>query len=190
MGKKIIIGITGAIGSGKTTAASFFPKQKWKIINVDQLGHSLLKKHAIKKRLFHRFGAHIQDQTTGEISRKKLAAIVFNNTKKLQALNKIMHPLLKKEVAKKMQTQKHLVLDCALLIPLGLAKKCTTVIEIQAPQKIISQRLKNKYTKKQQRFVMQQQQTIPAPDFILMNDRTKKDLQTQIKKIITFLYAA
>lgn len=193
MKKKIVIGLMGTIGSGKTTASSFFPKS-WKIINVDARGHSLLKKIEIKKRILKIFGKKILDQTNHKISRKKLATIVFQNKKKLQDLNKIMHPLLKKEVmkeiAKSLRIQKHVVIDCALLVPLGLAKKCMYIIQIQAPKKILSQRLRKKYTRKQQQFVMREQQTTPSPDFIVVNDGTKKELKNQIRKIITFLYAA
>lgn len=178
----------GRIGSGKTTASSFFPSN-WKIINVDDLGHTLLKKPLIQKQLLVAFGETIFDEPH-TISRKKLASIVFTNKKKLNVLNSIIHPPLKKEVERRMHTQKHIVLDCALLLALGLEKKCTHVIEIHAPQNVLFERLKNKYTKQQQRVVMQEQQTTHMPDFIVVNDSGKKEFKKHIRKIITFLYAA
>lgn len=191
MKKKIVVGIIGTIGSGKTTASCFFSKKKWKIINVDLIGHSLLKKTKIKQQILQAFGKKIENQTKNkEISRTKLAAVVFRNKNKLGILNRIMCPYLKKEVARQMKTQKNIIIDCALLAPLDLAKKCDYTIQIQASLKRVSKRLAKRYTKKQQNFVIKQQQTKHRPDFIIFNNGTKKELRKQIQKIITFLYAA
>ena len=188
--RKLIIGIMGTTGSGKTTAASFFPKKNWKIINVDKIGHLLLRKNIVKKQILHAFGKKIVPQTDGQISRAELAKIVFVNKKIIKTLNKIMYPYLKQEVLQRLHTEKNVVIDCALLVPLGLTKRCTRILQIQAPAKIVFQRLAKRYTKKQQKFVMNQQQTSYTPDFLLLNDGTKKELKDKIKKIITFLYAA
>lgn len=194
----MIVGITGFIGAGKTTAACFFPKQNWRTINVDILGHQILEKPAIKKQLIKKFGKQIIENS--KVSRKKLAASVFQDTKNLQQLNVIMHPFLKKEIEKRMYSKntknakKHLLLDCALLHELGLADKCDWIIEIFAPDNLRYERLKNRYTKKQQETMKKKQKKkknrTADHDFVVINDSTKQQLRMEIQKIITFLYRA
>ncbi|MDD2890747.1 MAG: dephospho-CoA kinase, partial [bacterium] len=85
----MIIGVTGDIGTGKSTVAKFLKEfSRGEIINVDKLGWEILEKK--KTKLIDTFGEKII--TRGKIDRKKLGKIVFNDKNKLQLLNSITHP--------------------------------------------------------------------------------------------------
>ena len=188
MKKRIILGIMGTIGSGKSTASSCFSKKHWKVIHVDALGHALLQKKEIQKKLMRTFGKDVLKN--GKIFREKLGKIVFTNRNMLQKMNKIMHPILKREVEKQLHSSKNIVLDCALLVPLGLAQKCDVIIKIIAPQKMIFRRLQKKYTQTQISFITQMQKNNIRADYVILNSDSKKELSRDIRKIITFLYAS
>jgi len=94
-----IIGITGGIGSGKSTAAEILESLGAFIIDADEIAKELLKKgNRAYNEIVDYFGAEILDDDK-EINRKKLASIVFNNRPNLAVLNDITH----KEVYRKME---------------------------------------------------------------------------------------
>jgi len=99
----MIIGITGSIGSGKTTAAKIFSKYHYTRIDADEIGHELLKSNKkIKNKLITYFGNEIIGKN-GNIDRKKLGGIVFNDKNELKKLNSIMHPLIINEIKNKIK---------------------------------------------------------------------------------------
>ncbi|MEK7747881.1 MAG: dephospho-CoA kinase [Nitrospirota bacterium] len=86
------VGLTGGIASGKSTISQMFKASGAFIVDADQIVHDLLgQRGAVYHLVLNLFGTGILDEM-GSIDRKKLGAIVFNDSKKLMALNKIVHP--------------------------------------------------------------------------------------------------
>lgn len=85
-----IIGITGGIGSGKSTVCGILKKKGAKIIDADKISGEVIKKDSVINELVERFGNVILD-CRGIVDKKRLADIVFNNKKKLNELNNIIH---------------------------------------------------------------------------------------------------
>jgi dephospho-CoA kinase len=155
--KKPIIGILGGVGSGKSAVAAEFGKLGCAVIDADKIAHELLKRSAVKKKVVACFGGVILD-SKGKISRRKLAKIVFADAKKpvfpsvrrggLSALNKIIHPLVLKEVRRlKVEAEgqkgvKAIVLDMPLLAEVGWAKRCDKLIFVKCKQRIRAERSK------------------------------------------------
>ena len=92
-GNTTIIGLTGNIGSGKTTVARMFKELGAEIIEADKIGHGLIKKVEAKKELIRAFGSSILNEKK-EIERRKLRRIVFKDKERLEELNQILHPLI------------------------------------------------------------------------------------------------
>lgn len=89
-----IIGITGGIACGKTTVSQLLAEKGAIPINADEIGHQLLRSDSpIIDELTETFGQEILDES-GNVSRKKLGAIVFNDKTLLDQLNAIMHPMI------------------------------------------------------------------------------------------------
>ena len=102
----LIIGLTGNLASGKTTVAKIFQKLGAKVLDADRIAHRLLKRgqpcFPPVVRHFVPSGKGIL--VGGEIDRRKLAQIVFNDAKELQALNKIVHPKVIQEISRQLRT--------------------------------------------------------------------------------------
>ena len=155
--RKPIIGILGGVGSGKSTVAAEFAKLGCEVIDADKIAHELLDKPIVKKKVVASFGEVILD-SAGKIDRKKLADIVFADADKpvspsvrrgrLSALNRIIHPLVLKEVrklikkAKGRKRVKAIVLDMPLLVEVGWAKRCDKLIFVKCKQQIRAKRAK------------------------------------------------
>ena len=83
----MILGITGSIGSGKTTAAKIFGKYHFNRIDADEIGHKLLKSDKkIKNKILKEFGSEIFDANKN-IDREKLGNLVFSNSNELKKPN-------------------------------------------------------------------------------------------------------
>jgi dephospho-CoA kinase len=181
----MIIAITGYIGSGKTTLARFIQKQGFKYISADSIGHELLKKEPIKKRLLKEFGKEIL--SNNRICRRKLGRLVFTDTKKLKKFNKIIHPLLEKEIKtrinKEKQAKNNVVIDVALFKELKLQKITDQVILIKSNKSLIYKR-KTKYTKQQLTNIIKNQNITNKYDFCILNNTTKQDLIRKTRKIL------
>jgi dephospho-CoA kinase len=181
----MIIAITGYIGSGKTTLARFIQKQGFEYISADSMGHELLKKEPIKKRLLKEFGKDIL--SNNKICRRRLGRLVFTDTKKLKKFNKIIHPLLEKELKTRIkqakQTKKDIVIDVALLKELKLQKTANKVILVKSKKSLICKR-KTKYTKQQLTNIIKNQNITNKYDFCILNNTTKQDLIRKTRKIL------
>ena len=90
----IIVGITGGIACGKTTVSDRLAEKGAIPINADEIGHQLLKADSpVINQLTEAFGNEILE-ATGDVSRKKLGAIVFKDKAARDRLNGILHPLI------------------------------------------------------------------------------------------------
>lgn len=115
------VGLTGSIASGKSTVAARFRERGIPVIDLDVVAHELLKRGAAGyEPVVRAFGEGIVG-TDGEISRKALGAIVFQNEDARLRLNSIVHPLVRKEEERRVdelvaEGARVVVTEAALLI--------------------------------------------------------------------------
>ena len=92
------VGLTGGIGSGKTSVSRVFEKLGIPVIDTDVIAHDLVNNNgSILKQITDTFGTDLLT-LNGELNRKKLAQLVFNKIENKQSLEKILHPRIKSEV--------------------------------------------------------------------------------------------
>lgn len=130
-----MIGLTGAIGSGKSAATAAFAKAGARTADADQLARSALHSAELRPALLQRFGPAILD-LSGEIDRQKLAALVFEDAEKLEALNAIVHPAVAAAFAglrASLKAGEILVYDVPLLFEKARAAEFDLTITISAP---------------------------------------------------------
>lgn len=127
-----IIGITGLIASGKSTASNYISK-KYPIIDADKISKFITQKGNIGYfEIVKNFGDDILDFDYN-IDRKKLSSIVFSDKSKLHKLNNILHPLIFEEIDRQVVLFKDyniVFLDAPLLFETNLYKKCNEIILI------------------------------------------------------------
>jgi dephospho-CoA kinase len=129
-----IIGLTGGIGSGKTTIARLFEAEKIPVYIADDEA----KKIMILPETIRLVAVHFGQEfiVNNQIDRKKLSEIVFNHPEKLKELNKIIHPLVKKHFDNwvKKQISPFVIKETAILFESGSYKYCDQIITVIASE--------------------------------------------------------
>ncbi|MBL6723442.1 MAG: dephospho-CoA kinase [Candidatus Margulisbacteria bacterium] len=142
---KAIVGITGRTGSGKSMACEWILESIPNVehIDCDHVGHKVLEMPDVKPKLLAAFGPTIQGD--GAINRKALGHIVFNNKRKLEQLNDIVHPKICDEVRSTINSTKKnvVIIEGALIHQVGLEHMCTHTICIDSPTATILARRPN-----------------------------------------------
>jgi dephospho-CoA kinase len=129
------IGLTGGIGSGKSTVAKVFETLGIPVYYADDASKKLLNENdELKAAVVQHFGKEVYKN--GELDRKHLASIVFNNKEKLDLLNSLTHPIVIKDAEDWMnrQTSPYAIKEAALLFESGAAEKLDYIIGVYAPQ--------------------------------------------------------
>ena len=133
----LIIGITGGIGSGKTTVCRIFELLGVPVFEADLAGKNLLNNNdQLKKNISQIFGEYIY-KPKGKINRKRLADIIFNDKNKLKILNELVHPAVKMEFLKWKEDNKYfpyLIHEAAILFESGFYKLMDYTILVTAPE--------------------------------------------------------
>ena len=137
------VGLTGGIGSGKTTVAKIFETLGVPVYNADDEAKRLMNTdEELKASILKNFGTGTY--TNDELDRKYLSSIVFNDDQKLQLLNSLVHPATIRDAAawiKKLtesgeQTPPYIIKEAALLFEAGATDMLDKVIGVFAPQEL------------------------------------------------------
>lgn len=142
-----LIGLTGGIGSGKSTVAAMFEELGCHLIEADQLGREVVKKgQPALDELVEVFGSGILTDE-GELNRPEVAGIVFSDKQALAELNRITHRAMKKLQVNRIQSiydespETTLIYDAALIVEMGLLPMFQSVILVEAEQTVRLERL-------------------------------------------------
>ncbi|MFW6310020.1 MAG: dephospho-CoA kinase [Prolixibacteraceae bacterium] len=136
MGTSITVGVTGGLGSGKSTVCNVFKILGVPVFEADKVGKELLNKNEkVKSEVIHLFGEEIYN-SDGTVNRKKLAGIIFNDEIQLQKINKIVHPEVKIEFEEwlKNQHSSYIIHEAAILFESGFYKLMDFKILVTAPE--------------------------------------------------------
>jgi len=138
----MVIGITGGIGSGKSTVAGMFADLGAERIDADALGHEALERDDVRAAIREVWGPGVFD-ASGRIDRKALAEVAFADDEQTRRLNAIVHPPLLQQLHRRLAqaTSKVAVLDAALLTESGLDEVCDVVVFVDAPRTVQRQRV-------------------------------------------------
>ena len=143
-----VIGLTGGIGSGKSTVARFLTEMGAVTIDLDKIGHEVLKQAEIKKRLAGEFGRDFVD-ADGEIDRTGLGRLVFNNPAALARLNAITHPAIDKKVSQllegyRQKGERVVLLEAAAMLEAGRGEDFDELWVAVAPEEVALARLEGR----------------------------------------------
>ena len=130
-----VVGLTGGIGSGKSTIARLFAALGIAVYDSDTEAKKLINASAeIKKRIVEVFGAEAYAE--GVYNPAYMADIVFRNPDKLAVLNSIVHPVLADHFNQwvALQTSPYVIKEAAILFESGSYKNCDFIITVTAPE--------------------------------------------------------
>jgi dephospho-CoA kinase len=189
--KKVTIGITGGLATGKTMLADMLVANGAVKIDVDRLAHELLADETIKKAIVARFGRGI---LSGErVDRDKLRGVVFSDGVKLEELNRIMHPTLIGKLREKLDAfhasgEGVLVVDAALIIEKGLAGMFDLVVVVKCDEDIqIRRALERGIPEKEARGMIAGQmpfdQKAKLADHVIDNSGSMENLKKGAEKL-------
>lgn len=147
-----VFGLTGGIGSGKTTIGNIFKILGIAVYNADERGKWLTENYAtIQSKLKTTFGENIFN-TSNTLDKNKLAEIVFNNKTELNKLNSIIHPEVKLDFEKWIKKQKcnYVLKESAIIFENSLEKELDGVIGVIADEEIRIKRVMKRSSLKEQ----------------------------------------
>ena len=183
------IGLTGGIGSGKTTISKVFELLKIPIYNSDNVAKNFISKNScVKNQIFKCFGEEIM--TNNKIDNKKLSTLIFNDIEKINIINNIIHPLVKEDFNKwcKKSKSKYIIKESALLFSSNSYLELDEIIFVKSPIETRIQRVmkRDNRTKKQVKSIIKNQNSDEFLEksckYIIYNDE-EKFLTPQIIKL-------
>lgn len=172
------LGITGGIGSGKTTVCKLFELLGIPVYFSDEESKKLLTEDlTVKHQVLALFGNTILDEEKN-IDRKKLASIVFNNKEQLEKLNAILHPAVGVHFEEWLKKQKtpYILKEAAILFESGAYKQVDKIVTVVAPLELKIQRTMKRDGSSKEAITSRMQLQLPdeekikRSDFVIQND--------------------
>jgi dephospho-CoA kinase len=192
--KKLKIGITGNIGSGKSTFAEFIKQKGFTVINADDISKTILATNEnVKRRVVQKFGE--ESFSNGLINREYLSDKVFSNPENVLIINSILHPLVLEKIDEimneELKTNDKIFVEAALIYEADMEDMFDYVILIAANTE---NRFKRKSTKLNEKdFELRDSNQIPElekkkrADFIFENNGSLQELKTKADLLLTIL---
>jgi dephospho-CoA kinase len=189
--ERLILGITGSFGSGKTTVAKIFRAGGAEVIAADRLAHRcLLPASPAYRRIVEVFGRGILGKGNA-VNRAKLAGIVFNHSGLLKKLNRIIHPQVIRAIKKSIRDSrsKTIILDAPLLVESGLMNLVDKLIVVKIDRQQQLSRLKKKTSLSEADILKRINAQLPLASkvrmahFVIDNSGTVKETRKQVENI-------
>ena len=188
-----IIGLTGGIGSGKSTVSRFLSELGAVVVDADKIGHEALKPGTeVWREVVAAFGKHILT-SNGEVDRSKLAQVVFADAGALSRINQIMHPRMydmAKDRLEAYQRQgiKVIVLEAPLLIEASWTSLVNEVWVTVAPEDTVLKRLKERGLSEAESLArihsqMPDKEQAKFADVVIDTDCSLDELKTKVKEL-------
>ncbi|MBL7072925.1 MAG: dephospho-CoA kinase [Candidatus Omnitrophica bacterium] len=187
--KCLVVGLTGGLASGKSTAAEMFFALGARIIDADKIAHDLLTGDVrIKKAVIDLFGEEIVRD--GDILRKKLADKVFSSKKDLEALCNLLHPEIISKIKEQIDrnVEDIVVVDAPLLIESGLNVSMDVVIVVaSSKEKQFENAARRGISREAAENILQNQisilEKIKSADYVIENNENLCDMKKGVDEI-------
>jgi dephospho-CoA kinase len=170
----IVVGLTGGIGSGKSTVAQLLGRRGAVIIDADAIVHELQQPGApLLEQLAQRFGNQIITPG-GALDRAKLAALAFGDDDAVKDLNGIVHPAVRREIARRVAansgTDRVVVLDIPLITDRDTYAMAALVV-VDVPTEVAAQRVVAERAMDEEQVRARMAAQLPREDRLAMADR-------------------
>lgn len=204
----MIIGLTGGIGTGKSTVSNIFRQKGIPVVDADIIAREVIDYPEVVNEIIRNFGTEILEEETQQeqgqnkfkkkkISRNKLGQIVFKDEKKVGILNSIMHPLIikvmKEQTEKLKKDNKIIVADVPLLFEIHLEKEFDITVLVYADKETQIKRImkRDKRTLEQAEDIINSQMDIEEKkkksNYIIYNNGDFEKLTEETEKFLKSL---
>jgi len=194
--KKLIIGILGGIGCGKSTVARQFGEFGCAVIDADVLAHDILDEPEVLDALVDRWGEDVLDDA-GDADRRAIAAKVFDAPGEMDFLQRLVHPRVLGRCEAVMEAYRTdpdvsgIVLDMPLLLEVGWEKKCDFLVFVECSDEKRRLRVaKNgkidiEQLKKRENFQISLDKKKEKAHYVVYNNSDKSDTAGQVAQIFS-----
>lgn len=178
------IAVTGGIACGKSTVCQLFRNAGAYVVSADAIAHELLDSHDLGQQVVAVLGSDILQN--GKINRNIVASIVFQDKERLRELEKILHPVILKQIEQKYVeacnkgSYSAFVVEMPLLYEIGAEHFYDVVIAVQSTQHFP---VPNDYERRKSRMLPDEVKAARA-NYTISNSGTLEDLEREVEKII------
>jgi dephospho-CoA kinase len=193
MGRRLRIGLTGGIASGKSTVAQCFVELGIPVINADEVARAVVAKgQPGLAAVVDRFGASVLGPD-GELDRRALRNLIFSDTELRKALEQILHPLIQADMERRAATvtAPYLVMEIPLLIEGGKLDRVDRILVVDVDETTQLERVmsRDSSSEAQARAILAAQASradrLKAADDVLNNSRSVADLRRAVENLHT-----
>ena len=193
----MVIGLTGGIGTGKSTVSQILREKGYVVIDLDVISHEVIKFPNVVKKIVENFGSEVLENKNSKnyiISREKLGKIIFGNKEKRLILNAIMHPeilsFMREKILEYKKENKIIFVEIQLLFEVQWEKEFDCILLVSANEDTQIERVlkRDNRTRKEALNIINSQMSLSEKkkksNFVIENNGTIQDL---VKKVDEFL---
>ena len=195
--KKVVIGLTGGIGTGKSTVSQILKEKKFPVIDLDVISHEVIKFPKVVEKIVENFGKEVLEYNNiGNwiVSREKLGRVIFGNREKRLILNSIMHPeilrIMREKILECKKENKIIFVEIQLLFEVQWEKEFDYILLVSAEKETQIKRIlaRDNRSKEEALSIINSQMSLDEKkkrsDYVIENDGNIQDLE---KKVDDFL---
>ena len=195
--KEVVIGLTGGIGTGKSTVSQILQRKGYKVIDLDVISHEVIKFPKVVEKIVGNFGKEVLEyNNTGNwiVSREKLGRVIFGNREKRLILNSVMHPeilrIMREKILECKKENKIIFVEIQLLFEVQWEKEFDYILLVSAEKETQIKRIlsRDNRSKEEALSIINSQMSLDEKkkrsDYVIENDGNIQDLE---KKVDDFL---
>ena len=203
----MVIGLTGGIGTGKSTVSQILRNKGFSVIDLDVISHKVIEFPSVVEKIVKNFGKEVLENNENNndgnrtVSREKLGKIIFSNREKRFTLNSIMHPEILRIMHKKIleceskneKENKIIFVEIQLLFEVQWEKEFDYILLVAAKRDIQVRRVleRDKRSEKEAWDIINSQMSLDEKrgksDFVIENDGNIDDLNREVDKFLKIL---
>ena len=195
--KKVVIGLTGGIGTGKSTVSQILKEKNFPVIDLDIISHEVIKFPKVVEKIVENFGKEVLEyNNTGNwiVSREKLGRVIFGNREKRLILNSIMHPeilhIMREKILECKKENKIIFVEIQLLFEVQWEKEFDYILLVSAEKDTQVKRIldRDRRSEEEALNIINSQMSLDEKkkrsDYVIENDGNIQDLERKIDEFL------
>jgi dephospho-CoA kinase len=193
----LLVGVTGGIGSGKSTVCAMLAGMGCELFEADRIARELqLEDPEVIRGIEELFGCDVYSRNGSgklQIDRKAIAAVVFSDPEKLAALNRLIHPKVREVFVREVKRcaregKRILCKEAAILFEAGADRDLDRIIVVAANDglrldRAVARGLGREEARKRMAAQWPQERLIERAHYVIFNDGTLEELRSQVEQI-------